>query len=237
MARPADPNARASLVAAARAEFVRHGILKARVEDITQACGLSKGAFYLHFDSKEALFRELTGVLEAAFEQIRADRERAYLGLVAARAGDNDHRADPTFVRALSELDAREDRRLLDLLWDWRDVIDVLLRGCQGTEFDGVMWQVLDQQLERLRDQCLNLQRVRLVRDDVSAELLGMMVVGTYMFVARRLVQAKVKPDFGELVTSLQRVMNAGMAPAPRASRTKAPRLSSRVSKKNRSSR
>ena len=59
MARPADPHARASLISAARREFVRHGIVGAHIEDITQACKLSKGAFYLHFESKEALFKVL----------------------------------------------------------------------------------------------------------------------------------------------------------------------------------
>src|SRR5438876_10708073 len=59
MARPADPNAKEALMAAARAEFARRGLRGARIEDITAACGLSKGAFYLHFESKEALFGEL----------------------------------------------------------------------------------------------------------------------------------------------------------------------------------
>src|SRR5438874_7197824 len=59
MARPADPNAKEALVAAARAEFARRGLRGARIEDITAACGLSKGAFYLHFESKEALFGQL----------------------------------------------------------------------------------------------------------------------------------------------------------------------------------
>ena len=59
MARPADPHAREALVAAARAEFVKKGLRGARIEDITAACGLSKGAFYLHFPSKEALFGEV----------------------------------------------------------------------------------------------------------------------------------------------------------------------------------
>lgn len=55
MARPRDPHARSALIASARREFVRAGIQKARIEDITAASGLSKGAFYLHFKSKEAL--------------------------------------------------------------------------------------------------------------------------------------------------------------------------------------
>ena len=59
MARKADSQAREALIAAARREFLRSGLAKARVEDITAAVGLSKGAFYLHFPSKESLFTQL----------------------------------------------------------------------------------------------------------------------------------------------------------------------------------
>ncbi|MFN7132252.1 MAG: TetR family transcriptional regulator, partial [Myxococcales bacterium] len=38
---------------------MRRGLRGARIEDITSSCGLSKGAFYLHFDSKEEVLGEL----------------------------------------------------------------------------------------------------------------------------------------------------------------------------------
>src|SRR5947209_4911297 len=46
MPRPADPNAKEALVTAARAEFARRGLRGARIEDITAACGLSKGTAF-----------------------------------------------------------------------------------------------------------------------------------------------------------------------------------------------
>ncbi|MFL5309915.1 MAG: helix-turn-helix domain-containing protein, partial [Myxococcales bacterium] len=77
MARPADPNAKEGLVASARAEFARRGLRGARIEDITAACGLSKGAFYLHFESKEALFGELVRAFIEAIAGLQEKRERA----------------------------------------------------------------------------------------------------------------------------------------------------------------
>jgi AcrR family transcriptional regulator len=218
MARPADPTARTSLIAAAREEFVRCGILKARIEDITAGCGLSKGAFYLHFESKEALFRELVTALEGQFERLRAEREQQYVSMVRGPTREGATRRQPadsvdlTLIDRLRELDLREDRRLLELLWTWRDVIDVLLRGSQGTEFDGVMWQILDQQLERVGEECRSLQQVRLMRDDIPTDILGMMVVGTYLLVVRRLASTKDKPDFEALVRGIQSVMASGVS-------------------------
>ena len=51
---------------AALAEFSRHGYNAARMEDIAQAAGLSKGGLYAHFPSKESLLQKLLErVLEA----------------------------------------------------------------------------------------------------------------------------------------------------------------------------
>ena len=55
---------RAQLLAKGRELFATQGIKKANVEDLTKAANISKGAFYLFFDSKEELFFELLGLFE-----------------------------------------------------------------------------------------------------------------------------------------------------------------------------
>ena len=210
MARPRDPNARSALIAAARQEFVRAGIRGARIEDITSACGLSKGAFYLHFESKEALFRDLTQQLEAIVEETRVRREKRYRALLEK---GQPKRNRERFVAQLVEADAAEDRALLELFWDWRDVIDVLLRGTQGTEFEGVIWALLDREAARVATECRDLKTWGLLRDEVEAEVVGMMIVGTYLLVARRLASFTEKPDFEPWVRSLQLLIAEGTAP------------------------
>ena len=76
MARPGDPNAKIDLLRAAEAVFVERGLDHAKVEDITDRAGRSKGAFYLHFQSKEALFG---GLVEAFLKVLAecADRREA----------------------------------------------------------------------------------------------------------------------------------------------------------------
>jgi len=48
--------------------FSAYGVRKTNVEDLTRAAGISKGAFYLFFDSKEELFFELLEQFEAEFK-------------------------------------------------------------------------------------------------------------------------------------------------------------------------
>jgi len=70
---------RAQLLAKGRELFATQGIKKANVEDLTRAANISKGAFYLFFNSKEELFFELLGQFE--------DEYHANLIAAAARPG------------------------------------------------------------------------------------------------------------------------------------------------------
>jgi AcrR family transcriptional regulator len=58
------------LMEQARKFLVSHGMRKTSVEDLTRGAGISKGAFYLFYGSKEELFFE---VLEKLDHQIRHD--------------------------------------------------------------------------------------------------------------------------------------------------------------------
>ena len=52
---------RESLLQAALDEFFERGFAAARMADIAKRAGVSKGALYLYFDSKEAMFKALVG--------------------------------------------------------------------------------------------------------------------------------------------------------------------------------
>lgn len=57
----------ADLLAKGRELFGAHGLRKTNVEDLTRAAGISKGAFYLFYESKEALFFEILLLFEAEY--------------------------------------------------------------------------------------------------------------------------------------------------------------------------
>jgi len=55
---------RARLLDAAKEIFEENGFLEARISDIAERAGLSHGAFYHYFDSKEQIFREIAEMLD-----------------------------------------------------------------------------------------------------------------------------------------------------------------------------
>lgn len=226
MARPADPNARAALVKSARIAFAEHGLLAARIEDITHACGLSKGAFYLHFESKEALFQEVVDGLQRAMEHLIASRMEILQRTVDAGRFD-----------AMIELEPDLDVQLLELLWEYRDVIAVLMRGSQGTRFQTLIWEMVDGEVRRAAEQHRSLQGTPFCRSDVPPEVFGTVIVGTYLLLGQQMVGAKEKPDFRSMAQAVRRLIHEGSigrvespqrAPASRPDRRAAPRARNR---------
>lgn len=212
MARPADPLARGALIRAARAAFAEHGIVRARIEDITQACGLSKGAFYLHFPSKEALFREVVSALmrrmadatEGRMEAMRRFFEQN--GTITSRDIEDHSRR----YEELIALETALDVEVLELLWEYRDVIAVLIRGSQGTEFETLVWEMADAEVKRVAGQFQYFQGTSACREDVPPHVFGTVMVGTYLLVGQQMVAAKEKPDFSALAQAIHRLIREG---------------------------
>ncbi|KPL88820.1 hypothetical protein SE18_09055 [Herpetosiphon geysericola] len=59
----------AKLIAVARAQFAEHGYAHAATEQIVQLAGVTRGALYHYFDSKEGLFRAVVAEIQRDLAQ------------------------------------------------------------------------------------------------------------------------------------------------------------------------
>jgi AcrR family transcriptional regulator len=50
-------------------QFSAHGLRKTNIEELAQAAGISKGAFYIFYESKEALFMDVAELAEKRYRQ------------------------------------------------------------------------------------------------------------------------------------------------------------------------
>jgi AcrR family transcriptional regulator len=107
---------RARIVEAAKEVFEKHGFLEARVSDIAERAGLSHGAFYHHFESKEQVFRE---VAESLDDELAEPMDTVILApgstadpkerLFTALRRHLEHYADEAKIMAVVEQVARYD--------------------------------------------------------------------------------------------------------------------------------
>lgn len=117
MPRPSDPFARPRLLAAAEVVFLEKGLDRAKVEDITQRASLSKGAFYLHFKSKEAAFREVLSTALAA------------IGESMDRMSESRHRWATMSPEELMGFWYAHDLALFQYVWERRALMRLVLQG------------------------------------------------------------------------------------------------------------
>lgn len=212
MARPPRPDTRDALLDAAKDEFARRGLERARVEDIARRAGISKGAFYLHFATKDDAFREIVSRLLGALHdhalrrdelEERADREGAPPG-------------GETLSRRV-EAECVMDVDLLEVLWRNRQIL-AAVEGAAGRlyrelvgDFRRKMRALVSRRMAgRLWDGAR-------VRADVPPDIIADIVVGTYEDFARRMIDMKEKPDLEAWARSLLLVLYEGVLERPAA--------------------
>jgi AcrR family transcriptional regulator len=218
MARPADPRARSALLKSARAVFSRHGFEEAGVEAITRGAGLSKGAFYLHFRSKEDCFLELVHQLLAYVESVMGEHA------LRSAQGWSRSQEQETSDAEIREARVREARArnlsVLHAMWQWRDVVGVLLRG-PGTRFaylaDELVQRLLLTELRSAQAQ----QALGLIRQDLDVDVVMQFAAGGFVALGRRMADLEGPPDLDRWADTLTGLMSRGLSdphPLPAAS-------------------
>lgn len=215
MARPPDLDAKKRLLHSARTEFVAHGLDGARVENIARGAGLSKGAFYLHFASKNDAFNELVGAVMTELRELIGGTMKD-----CAPRGPLDSRE---FLQQW--LDA--DVRLFQFLFDNRDVVGLILEG-GGSGSTQHLVEEFALQTERQTAAYLRMGiAAGLYRPDLNVDTTASFIAGGYDRVARRLLCSTESQDLSSLILSWQQqvIMGIGMPIlADAASRMKPPR-------------
>ncbi len=218
MGRPPRPDLHEALLEAARAEFAARGLERARVEDITRRAGASKGAFYLHFASKEEAFDEILQRFMGALEDQARSREEAEDCFRRDHAGRPDAELRPLQV----EFDCQVDLALLETLWRNRQMLAVI-ESAGGGRYHRTIDEFRRRMQRFVSDRMAAKQAAGWIRRDADPAVLGDILVGTYEGFARRMVELKDRPDLEGWLRSFTDVLYDGMLERPRAAAAPSP--------------
>jgi AcrR family transcriptional regulator len=182
---------RARLVEAAKEIFQENGFLEARISDIAERAGLSHGAFYHYFDSKEEIFRE---VATAVDEELSAPMSEVIFA--------------PSSTATPHERIAEAIRRHLEAYRDEAEIMGVIE---QVSRYDDQVNAVLHarhkEYTKQVADSIRQLQRRGLVDREldpmIAAAAVGSM---TSRFAEMWLVQGFLNCSFEEGVEQLTRL-------------------------------
>jgi AcrR family transcriptional regulator len=207
MARPPDPEARQRLLAAARIEFVSNGLDGAKVEHIAKRAGLSKGAFYLHYESKTEAFEELVGTVISQLHELMS----CSLGHFTPKSqADADRALDHWFTA---------DYALFKFLLDHRDVVRLIMEGGGSGKTQHLIEQFALQTEQQTATYLRNGIAAGLYRADLHVETAAAFIAGGYDRAARRILCSAEPLNLADIVNAWQQqvVMGVGTEAMARA--------------------
>ena len=145
---------------AAAADFLQRGFRKATLRDIARSAGVTTGALYGYYDSKEDLFEALVG---EAYETL----------MNLCRGDEEDPHAD-----VMEELEGLCSSQLLSYVFDHLTAFRLLLLCAEGTRFAGMidrMVELLQQSTHRCQE---NLRQQGLLSATIDPRLEHILVTG-----------------------------------------------------------
>lgn len=178
MSRVADPKAKITLLHAAEEVFAERGLGGAKVEEIARRAGVSKGAFYLHFESKEAALKELVESFLA--------RCKGHFAPPGAYPELPDDPAD------LLDFALQRDLQIYEFLWQNRAFLRIL-PSCQG-DYDYLVIAFRAEIAATAREWVDYWRREGIFRKDVDADLAATLIGGAYNELSVRLLVEERKP-------------------------------------------
>jgi AcrR family transcriptional regulator len=184
MPRVADHRVKIDLLRAAEAVFAEHGLAAAKVETITARAGVSKGAFYLHFDSKEDCWRRIIEGFLARLSSAVTKAEKAF-ELV---------RKAPEQILALAYV---HDCEVFEFCWQNRVLLRMLLGGGGGVPYAYLIDEFAEHQRRRGVGWIRRAVESGLYRSDIDPVVVAALLSGAYDRLARELIKQERRPDIG----------------------------------------
>ncbi len=172
MSRVADPLAKITLLRAAEEVFAERGLAGAKVEDIAKRAGLSKGAFYLHFDSKEAALKQ---VVESFLARCGS--------LVGSPSSYPDLPSDPA---ASLDFAFERDVQMFEFLWQNQAILRIL--GTCGGQYDYLVQAFHSEMEQTSREWIEHWRREELFRPEIDTELVVTIMHGAYNQLVMRML-------------------------------------------------
>jgi AcrR family transcriptional regulator len=198
MARPSDPHAKSRLLEAAERVFSEKGLDRAKVEDITTQAGLSKGAFYLHFDSKGDAFKELLSEVLAHLQtRIEADKGACLPSL------------DQDLAQSLEQWLSR-DLEMFEFIWKNRALMRITLEGGRSADYQHLIEHFASNAQSETEIVLRRGVESGVYRPDLDVEVAAAFIAGGYDRFARQLVRETKKPDLRKRLRELRWMVIAG---------------------------
>lgn len=130
-----------NIMKSAREQFREKGFLGASIRKICADAGVTNGAFYAHFDSKEDLFCSIVRPCLEGLDNIYSDEKDMYLSISCAED------ILLAFRNAYRSLD-----NMIKYLCDNREDFMLILESSRGTEYEDFQEKIIRSEVESMKE-------------------------------------------------------------------------------------
>ncbi len=153
--------------AAARDEFLAKGYQAASLRNIVKTAGVTTGAFYGYYDSKEALFAAL---VDEPYRHVLETYRTADFGFEALRPEEQVTQMGQVGKNCMQELLVYMDAR--------RPVFRLILQGAEGTPYAGLIDELVAMEVAATERYCEVLRSLGSAVPQIDPRLEHMLVTG-----------------------------------------------------------
>lgn len=184
---------------AAKKEFLKKGFAAASLRHIVKAAGVTTGAFYGYYSSKEKLF-------DALVEKQAAHVLRHIDGAIKAfqnLSGDEQ-------TRKMKEVSGSETAYLTEYIFSNRDAFKLLILCAEGTKYDDFVHRLAVRETESSFAYMEAMRREGIPLKPVNNKLMHIIASGFYTAVFETIVHDMSMEDAKEYLQQLEHFYTAG---------------------------
>ena len=158
-----------AILTAAKAEFAEKGFKSASLRNIVKTAGVTTGAFYGYYKSKEDLFDAIVGEKYDVFMGMFTGTQNAFSKLSAREQEEQ-----------MGKLSAGAMRRMLDYAYEYKDIFKLILCSSEGTKYENLVHDMVKIEVEATHKFAKTMEKLGHEKYDVDPTLEHMLVSGLF---------------------------------------------------------
>lgn len=199
MAEKKEQDTREKIHTAARREFLEKGFQSASLRNIVKLAGVTTGAFYGYYKSKEELFEALTG-----------EQAEYVLQLFDTTLDRFDRLAGEEQTRQMTDISGDAMCQLLDYIYDHSEAFKLLILCAEGTKYADFIHQLVVKETTSTFAYIETLRQMGVPVKPVNQKLIHMVSSGLFTGIFETVVHDMPKGEATEYLMQLRSFWTAG---------------------------
>ena len=197
--KPEEKNTQEKILSSAKREFLQKGFLNASLRNIVKEAGVTTGAFYRYYDSKEALFTAMVG-----------EQAEYVLSMFQNTLDDFEKLPGDEQTKQMIDISNGCIAGLMDYIYDNLDAFKLLIEHAEGTSYADFIHQLVVREVDSTYSFIRTLTAGGHPVETIHKNLVHMIASGLFTGIFEMIVHDMDREEADQYVSQLARFYAAG---------------------------